>query len=249
MSNRPQIAWRLLACLDLTSLNDAHDDDIAALCAKAVTPHGSVAAVCSWPEFAGEMAAKLSDQVPKVAVVINFPEGEADAGAAAREAEAARKAGAQELDLVWPYRAWLAGERDRACDLITAVKEAGAGALLKVILETGALGEPDTIRQASEAAIAAGADMLKTSTGKIATGATLPAAQAMLETIQASGGTVGFKASGGLRSLSDTIAYLELAEEILGAGWASPARFRIGASRLLDDILTALSPDERAASL
>ncbi len=129
------------------------------------------------------------------------------------------------------------------------VKEAGAGALLKVILETGALGEPDTIRQASEAAIAAGADMLKTSTGKIATGATLPAAQAMLETIQASGGTVGFKASGGLRSLSDTIAYLELAEEILGAGWASPARFRIGASRLLDDILTALSPDERAASL
>jgi deoxyribose-phosphate aldolase len=91
--------------------------------------------------------------------------------------------------------------------------------------------------------------MLKTSTGKIATGATLPAAQAMLETIQASGGTVGFKASGGLRSLSDTIAYLELAEEILGAGWASSARFRIGASRLLDDILTALSPDERAASL
>ncbi len=248
MSDRSRTARRLLACLALTSLNDARDDDIAQLCAKAVTPHGSAGAVCSWPEFAGEMAARLADQAPSVAVVINYPHGEADAESVVREAATAVAAGARELDLVWPYRAWLAGERDRACGLITAVKEAGAGTLLKVILETGALGEPTTIRQASEAAIAAGADMLKTSTGKIATGATLPAAEAMLEAIKAAGGTVGFKASGGLRSLDEAAAYLELAERMLGTGWATPARFRIGASRLLDEILAALDRDKEEAS-
>jgi deoxyribose-phosphate aldolase len=248
MSDRSEIARRLLACLDLTSLNDARDDDIAALCAKAITSHGPVAAVCAWPEFAGEMVTRLADQAPKVAVVINFPQGEADAASAAQEAKRAVAAGAQELDLVWPYKAWLAGDRDQACALIAAVKEAGAGALLKVILETGALGEPVTVRQASEAAIAAGADMLKTSTGKIAIGATLPAAEAMLEAIRSAGGTVGFKASGGLRGLEDAAAYLGLAERILGPGWATPARFRIGASRLLDEILAALDRDEAEAS-
>jgi deoxyribose-phosphate aldolase len=248
VNDRTDMARRLLGCLDLTSLNDARDDDIAALCAKAVTPHGPTAAVCSWPEFAGPMASHLSVQPPKVAVVINFPQGEADTQAVVQEAKRAVAAGAQELDLVWPHRAWLAGDRTGACELIAGVKRAGEGAMLKVILETGALGEPDVVRQASEAAISAGADMLKTSTGKIALGASLPAARAMLEAIAADGGKVGFKASGGLRSLDEAAAYLDLAEVILGAGWATPARFRVGASRLLDEVLAVIAADQVAGS-
>jgi deoxyribose-phosphate aldolase len=247
------MARRLLGCLDLTSLNDARDDDIAGLCAKAVTPYGPVAAVCSWPEFAGAMAAALhrappADPSPKVAVVIDFPQGACDPQAAAQKAAAAVAAGAQELDLVWPYHAWLAGDHAKACELIAGVKRAGEDATLKVILETGALGEPDVVRQASEAAISAGADMLKTSTGKIALGASLPAARAMLEAIAADGGNVGFKASGGLRSLDEAAAYLDLAESILGTGWATPARFRIGASRLLDEVLAVIAADRVARS-
>ena len=108
---------------------------------------------------------------------------------------------------------------------------------LKVILESGALAEDAVIRAASRLALDCGADFLKTSTGKVAVHATPEAARAMLETIAETGGTAGFKASGGLRTLADAVVYLELAEDILGTGWVGPDTFRFGASGLLDDVL------------
>ncbi len=105
------LAARLLPLIDLTSLNDARDDDIAGLCRAAQTPHGPVAAVCSWPVFAGAAKERLSGAGIAVAAVLNFPEGTTPLAAVLEEAEAAMAAGADELDLVWPYQAWLAGER------------------------------------------------------------------------------------------------------------------------------------------
>lgn len=238
-----QTLRRLLASIDLTSLNDAHDDDIAVLCQKALTPFGPVAAVCSWTEFTADMTKRLAGESPAVAAVINFPYGDSDSKAAADEARDAVAAGANELDLVWPYRAWLAGEKNTACAVIAAVKAVAGAAKLKVILETGALGKADIVARASADAIAAGADVLKTSTGKIAQGASLEAAEAMLGAIRASGKDVGFKASGGIRTVAEATAYLNLAERIMGPGWATPAHFRIGASRLLDDLLSSLNDD------
>ena len=232
---------RLLGLIDLTSLNDARDDKIAALCAKAVTPHGNVAAVCSWPDFAAEMAKALEGTGISVAVVVNFPSGDGPLEAAVTEARAAAEAGARELDLVWPYKAWLSGEHKAAMAMVLAVKEAGQGAKLKVILESGAFDSLDDLAAASRDAIAAGADTLKTSTGKIAQGASPAAARIMLEAIRESARPVGFKASGGIRSVADAEAYLALAEEIMGPDWPSPETFRIGASRLLDDVLGALA--------
>ena len=241
MSATPQdLAWRLLPLLDLTSLNDARDDDVAALCAKAATPRGQVAAVCSWPDFAAEMAERLAGSGIGVAVVIDFPDGTSPAEAAAAEARQAVAAGATELDLVMPYRAWLAGERDRAKAQIAAVKAVAGAAVLKVILETGAFPGPSEMAEAARDAIVAGADLLKTSTGKIAVGATPAAAEALLGVIRETGGTVGFKAAGGIRSLEDAAAYLEIAERHLGADWIDPRHFRIGASKLLDTVLAAL---------
>ena len=243
MSPGPQeLARRLLPLLDLTSLNDARDDDIAALCAKAITPRGKVAAVCSWPDFAAEMAERLAGSGVEIAVVIDFPEGEASEEAATAEARQAVAEGATELDLVMPYRAWLAGEREAAKARIAAVKAASGTAVLKVILETGAFPGPAEMAEAARDAIAAGADVLKTSTGKIAVGATPEAAEALLGAIHEAGGRVGFKAAGGIRSLEDAAAYLEIAERHLGAAWITPERFRIGASKLLDVVLAALEP-------
>ncbi|MDJ0937113.1 MAG: deoxyribose-phosphate aldolase [Kiloniellales bacterium] len=241
MSARPQkLARRLLPLLDLTSLNDDRDDDIARLCAKAATPHGKVAAVCSWPDFAAEMAERLAGSGIGIAVVIDFPEGKGTAKSAAAEVRQALADGATEFDLVMPYRSWLAGERNSAKANISAVKAAAGTALVKVILETGAFPGAAEIAEAARDAIVAGADVLKTSTGKIAVGATPEAAEAMLGVIQKAGGGVGFKAAGGIRNLEDAAVYLDIAERHLGAAWITPAHLRIGASKLLDLVLASL---------
>lgn len=236
----PERLRQLLGLIDLTSLNDAKDDDIVALCTKAQTPHGPVAAVCSWPAFAGQMTEALEGTGIPSAVVINFPSGEGTVQSAVLEAEAAVASGARELDLVWPYRAWQGGDRRAAVELVGAVKRAGRDARLKVILESGAFDSLEALGAASRDVIAAGADMLKTSTGKIPLGASLPAARVMLEQIKSSGQPVGFKASGGIRSVAEAEAYLALAEEVMDQDWPTAANFRIGASRLLDQILDQL---------
>ena len=234
------LAERLLGLIDLTSLNDARDDDIAGLCDAADTEFGAVAAVCSWPTFTKEMKERLAGTGIPVAVVTNFPHGRANIAAAVEEAATAAGKGADEIDLVWPYREWLAGHELKAMEMITEVKGAIGPAVLKVILETGALGDPMTIRSAADDALTAGADVLKTSTGKIEIGATPEAAQALLMAIKASGRDAGFKASGGIRSLEDAETYLQLAEITMGPDWIDAKHFRIGASSLLAAVLEVL---------
>jgi deoxyribose-phosphate aldolase len=235
-------ASRLLPLLDLTSLNDARDDDMLRLCRAAMTPAGPVAAVCVWPQFVAQAKRMLADKPVRVAGVANFPDGRAETDLVVTECRALLQDGADEIDLVMPYEAWLAGERDRARDLVGAVKAVTAGrALLKVILETGALGNAENIAAASRDMIAAGADFLKTSSGKRHGGATLEAADAMLRVIHEAGGRVGFKAAGGVREVAQAAEYLELADQRLGPDWAAPERFRIGASSLLDELLEDLS--------
>jgi len=176
-----------------------------------------------------------------VATVVNFPDGGNDIARALRETHRALAAGADEIDVVYPWRAHLGGDRDGAVLLLRECRAACGKKVLKAILETGEQGDPLLIRELSLAAIGAGADFIKTSTGKTKIGATPAAARTMLEGIRDSGGRVGFKAAGGVRTLADAGGYLALADEILGIGWATPSRFRIGASALLAELRAALA--------
>ena len=240
-----------LACLDLTSLNEADTEaDIAQLCARAVGPQGAVAAVCVWPRLAAFARAQVPAAVG-VAAVANFPDGSTDTARAVRETQAIVAAGAQEVDVVLPWRALAAGDETACAELLAVVRRACKGRVLKVILESGELREPALIRRASELALAAGADFLKTSTGKTATGATLDAARVMLQAIAddpRARARAGFKASGGIRTVADAQPYLALVAQILGAEALAPARFRIGASSLLGDIDAILSGSARPAA-
>jgi deoxyribose-phosphate aldolase len=237
------LARAALACLDLTSLNgDETEADIVRLCERALSPCGPVAAVCVWPRWAALARAQLPSTVA-VAAVVNFPAGGSDVPAALREAALAVDGGAQELDLVLPWRALLAGDEAAAARLLAAVRRAAAGLRLKVILETGALPDEAAMQRAATLALAEGADFLKTSTGKTPTGATPQAARVLLRAIAADAQArhrVGFKAAGGLRTVADAAVYIALARQHLGAAAAVPARFRIGASALLDDIEAVL---------
>jgi deoxyribose-phosphate aldolase len=227
---------RLLAALDHTRLGtDDTDEDIRHFCVDAAAGTARPAAVCVHPQFAGVARRTLdADGAPEiaVAVVTNFPKGGSAAAQPIVEICRAGVAGAAEFDLVFPWRAWLAGNRAAVESLLAACRAASARRCLKVILETGELGEPRLISEAASLALDAGADFIKTSTGRTAVGATPEAARAILETIR-DRGHGGFKASGGIRTVADAASYLDLADTILGAGWARPATFRIGASSLL----------------
>lgn len=231
-------ARQALACLDLTSLNDADTEaDIERLCARAVGPHGPVAAVCVWPRLAALARRLLPPQVA-VAAVANFPHGGSDIAAAVADVRAIVEAGAQEVDVVLPWR-----EPDAAPALLAAVRRACPGLRLKVILETGELGSPQAIARACRVALDGGADFLKTSTGKVRVNATPEAARALLQAIADDPATrdrVGFKPAGGIRTVADAARYMALVAEILGADAVNPQRFRIGASGLLDDIHAVL---------
>jgi deoxyribose-phosphate aldolase len=238
----PALAHRVLPLIDLTSLTGDEDEArIVALCRQARTPAGDVAAVCVYGRWAAVAARELAGTPVALAVVANFPEGALDPERARREAAAAVADGADEVDVVLPYAAWLAGDEAGALRVVEAARAAvPPPARLKVILETGRLERPDVIRAAALAAIDAGADFLKTSTGKLQPGATAEAGRAMLEAIAERGGAAGFKASGGVRTTAQAGEYLALADELLGPEWAGPATFRFGASGLLDDVLAAL---------
>jgi deoxyribose-phosphate aldolase len=240
-----ELARRVLACLDLTSLDD--DDDparVRALCARADTPFGPPAAVCVNAELVAIAREALDARGLHrvgVASVANFPDGSADIDRAARETRRALAAGADEIDVVFPWRSLLAGDAATCSDLLSRCRAVRGGRfLLKVILETGELRGRDLVRRASGIAIDAGADMLKTSTGKVDTGATTEAAETMLRLIRERGGRCGFKAAGGIRTLETAAQYLDLSDRIMDRGWSGPERFRIGASTLLDEILATL---------
>jgi deoxyribose-phosphate aldolase len=233
-----------LACLDLTSLNDADTEaDVIELCARAQGPHGPVAAVCVWPRFAALARRELPANIA-VAAVANFPDGGADVARALRDTRTIVGAGAQEVDVVLPFARLQQGDEAAVAALLQAVRAACDGLVLKVILETGVLVDDALIARASRLSLDAGADFLKTSTGKTPVSATPQAARVMLAQIAADArgaARVGFKASGGIRSVADAAVYLALCGQALGPQALRPGRFRIGASSLLNDIEAVLA--------
>jgi deoxyribose-phosphate aldolase len=248
-SSDSDAARRALALLDLTDLSDqCSETAIAQLCDKALGGPVPVAAICIWPQFVSLGRRLIGERGVKVATVVNFPAGGTNIARVSADTVEAVGDGADEIDLVLPYKAFLTGDVDIARDMIGEVKAACDGRTLKVILETGAFPDQATIRAASDLAIAGGADFIKTSTGKIAVSATLAAAETMLEAIKASGKPVGLKPSGGIRTLADANAYLALADRIMGPDWATPATFRFGASGLhqaLVDVIGGHAPADR----
>lgn len=237
-------AGAALACLDLTSLNDSDSEaSTAALCTKAQTAFGNVAAVCVWPRFVAQARAALPPSV-RVAAVANFPAGELDVARALRDIEAIAQAGGDEIDVVLPWKALVAGQVQEVAEFLAEVRHASRPLTLKVIIESGELKDEPLIRRATQLALSAGADFVKTSTGKTPVSATPAAAQAMLAEIKASGlPSAGFKASGGIRSVAQAAEYLQLAAD---AG-LDAKRVRFGASGLLDDILNVLGGGASAA--
>lgn len=247
MTDTDRLAAKAVTLLDLTDLSDACDRAaIARLCARAVTPHGKVAAVCVWPRFVVEARRLLEGAGVKVATVANFPHGGDDAHAAAAEVVRCYAEGADEVDIVIPYRRLMAGDEKAVHRLIAAaVERRPKGRRLKAILETGELADAGLIALASRIAIDEGADFIKTSTGKTKVSATHEAVKIMLSAIRASGKPVGIKPSGGIKTLEDAIGYYHLARNAMGTRWVKPATFRFGASGLLDDLLAHLGRAQR----
>jgi deoxyribose-phosphate aldolase len=245
----PQTARRVIGLLDLTSLGDDDTEQmIADLCARAVTPFGPVAAVCVWPRFVAQARRLLGDTPVKVATVINFPHGDGDPAGVAAATRAAAADGAQEIDVVAPWRPFLEGDEAYAGPVLQACREAcGADAGLKVIVESGAFADAAdgsaALRRLCDTALAAGADFLKTSTGKREPGASLAAAAVFYDAITAANSPAGVKISGGVRTCEQAAAYLAQAAARKGEGWAAPATFRFGASALLDALLPAAADE------
>jgi deoxyribose-phosphate aldolase len=245
-------AARALGCLDLTSLNlDDTPARIDALCDRALSPAPGIdiypAAVCIYPEFVRQARSRLDGSGVAVAAVANFPLGTASPGDVVSEVEQALADGADEIDVVFPFRAYLAGDHDSAGELVrlvsTVCHHGAHRATLKVILETGVLHDHSVIKAAAALAVANGADFLKTSTGKLEPAATPVAAEALLEVISAAqrdGHRVGLKVAGGVKTVADAAVYLDLADRYLRPDQAEPSNFRFGASGLLNDIVSVL---------
>lgn len=233
-------AARILPLIDLTSLRfDETEAEIETLCRRALD--AGTAAVCVPARSLRAARAVLGRGPVRLATVANFPDGGEDIARAAEATMAAVADGADEIDVVAPIAAILEGDLGLVGELVEACRKAGGErTTLKLILETGKLVDPDRITAAARAAVMAGIDFLKTSTGKVTPGATLEAAVVMLAVSAEADGRVGFKAAGGVRTANEAAGYLALADMILGSGWADPTRFRIGASALLDDVLRRL---------
>jgi len=245
-----QVATRALRSLDLTDLTDnCTDQAIDALCKKALDPRGPVAAVCVWPQFVKRAQENLRGSTVRIATVVNFPAGGEDVSRVTDDMQEALSDGANEIDLVLPYDAVRRGDLAIAAEMVEAVRDhVDQGRVLKVILETGELKDPKLIETASRLAIDAGADFIKTSTGKTPVSATPEAAEIMLNVIKASSRPVGLKPSGGIRTVGDATIYLDLADRIMGPSWATPKTFRIGASSVYDALLAAIEGRAGAAA-
>ncbi len=233
----PTLARRAIGLVDLTSLRgDETAGEIEALCRRA--REAGTAAVCIYPPHLATARAALAGSGVRLATVANFPEGREDLTAAAVEVAAAVAHGADEVDVVAPINAVFEGDVGLGGETVEAARAAaGPRVTLKIILETGVLKTPERITAAARAAVMAGVDFLKTSTGKTPVSATPEAATLLLEVIEEAGGRVGLKAAGGIRTADDAAGYLLLADEIMGPGWAGSGRFRLGASSVLDDLL------------
>ncbi|PRQ62086.1 deoxyribose-phosphate aldolase [Vibrio sp. V01_P9A10T6] len=253
MSDLKAAALRALKLMDLTTLNDDDTDTkVIALCHDAKTAVGNTAAICIYPRFIPIAKKTLREQgTPeiRIATVTNFPHGNDDIEIAVAETKAAVAYGADEVDVVFPYRALIAGNEQVGFDLVKQCKAACGDILLKVIIETGELKEEALIKKASQICIEAGADFIKTSTGKVPVNATPEYARMMLEVIRDMGvaKTVGFKPAGGVRTAQDAALYLAMADELLGADWADSMHYRFGASSLLTNLLNTLEVTDQKA--
>src|SRR5215510_10270897 len=238
-----------ISMMDLTTLEGKDSPGkVRQMCQKARWPHESegipsCAAVCVYPKLVPIAKRALEGSTVKVASVSTaFPSGLSPLDVKLSDVRRAVELGADEIDMVIDRGAMLAGEHDAVFDEIAATKEACADAHLKVILETGELGSYDVDRKASQIAMLAGADFIKTSTGKIQPAATPPVTLVMLEAIRdfrdQTGRMVGVKPAGGIRNAKDAIRYLVMVNEVAGPDWLDPDWFRFGASSLLNDRLS-----------
>jgi deoxyribose-phosphate aldolase len=251
--------WALelaIRCCDLTTLEGQDTPGkVSALCSKAIRPDPSdpsipsVAAVCVYPNLVPTAAARLAGTGVKVASVATaFPSGQSPIGVKVRETEETIALGADEVDMVIDRGAFLSGRYAKVFDEIVQIKEACGAVHLKVILEVAELGTYDNVRRASLLAMAAGADFIKTSTGKLPGAATLPVQLVMLEAIRdvfhETGRRVGMKPAGGIRTAKNAIQYLVQVHETLGADWLTPDLYRLGASSLVNDILMQIRKEK-----
>jgi deoxyribose-phosphate aldolase len=235
--------------MDLTTLEGADTPGkVASLATKALRPDPTdptippVAALCVYPNLVATAAERLRGTPVKVASVATaFPSGQSSLDVKIAETRDAVEAGADEIDMVIDRSAFLSGRYAKVYDEVVRVKEACGDAHLKVILETGELGTYDNVRRAALLSIAAGADFVKTSTGKISPAATLPVTLCLLEVVRdvydETGRHVGVKAAGGIRQAKQAIQHLVQVHETLGPEWLTPDLFRLGASSLLNDVL------------
>jgi deoxyribose-phosphate aldolase len=235
--------------MDLTTLEGQDTPGkVAALCSKALRPDPtdltvpSVAAVCIYPNLVATAKERLAGSGVKVASVATaFPSGQSPTEVKVAETRAVVELGADEVDMVIDRGAFLSGRYAAVYDEIVRVKDACGEAQLKVILETGELGTYDNVRRASLLAIAAGADFVKTSTGKVSPAATLPVTLCMMEVVRdvylETGHKIGIKPAGGIRVSKQAVQYLVTLYETLGSEWMTPDLFRFGASSLLNDVL------------
>jgi len=253
MSDLKVAAQTALGLMDLTTLNDNDTNEIViSLCQQAKTSVGETAAICIYPKFiptAKQALKNLNVSNIKIATVTNFPHGNDDIAKAVAQTKQAVELGADEVDVVFPYRALMAGNSQVGFDLVSACKQAcGDDVLLKVIIESGELKTPELIKLASELSIDAGADFIKTSTGKVSINATLESAEIMLNVIKNKNPNVGFKAAGGVRTACDAKEYLDLTAKIMGSDWINARHFRFGASSLLADLLSTLKVEHQVQS-
>jgi len=238
------VAQKALSLMDLTTLNDDDTNEkVIELCKSASTKYGKTAAICIYPRFipiAKKTLHNLGCDDIRVATVTNFPAGDDDVEIAVAETKAAVAYGADEVDVVFPYKALIAGNEKVGAELVRRCKEACGNITLKVIIESGELKEEALIRKASEISIDNGANFIKTSTGKVKVNATPEAARIMMTVIKEKGKDVGFKAAGGVRNAEQSKDYLMIARELFGKEWITPQHFRFGASSLLKNLLTTL---------
>jgi deoxyribose-phosphate aldolase len=242
--------------MDLTTLEGADTPGkVAALASKGIRPDPadasvpSVAAICVYPNLVSTAVERTRGTSVKVAsVATSFPSGQSPLDVKLAEVRDVVELGADEVDMVIDRNAFLSGRYARVYDEVVRVKEACGNAHLKVIVETGELGTYDNVRRASLLAMAAGADFIKTSTGKLPSAATLPVTLCMLEAIRdvnwETGRKVGMKPAGGIRQAKQAVQYLVQLHETLGVEWLTPDLYRLGASTLLNDVLMQIRKEK-----
>lgn len=256
--NRNQEVFKfLLNCIDLTTLSSTDSEKSVAAFTQKVNEfensypqYKNVAAICVYSNFAGIVSSNLEVSDVNLAVCsANFPSSQARLEVKCAETALAVADGANEVDIVFNLGYFMDEDYEEIADEISEIKEAAGDALLKVILETGALKTAENIKKASILSMYSGADFIKTSTGKIYDGATPEAAYVMCQCIkeyyEKHGVMIGFKASGGVRTSADALIYYTIVKEVLGEEWLNNRYFRIGASSLANNLFADITGEQK----